>query len=90
MASAQKRVWKRDEIKGQEVYLTIFMSFLLRNEYRPEKSGQSPGGAALGPGTSLLQATLPINQLINSKGNLSLLLTELLGLVYPKQIYAPQ
>ena len=80
---------RKKEKKRKEMKLRT-MSFLLRNEYRPEKSGQSPRGAALGPGTSLLQATLPIIQLINSKGNLSLLLTELLELVYPKPVYAPR
>ena len=31
--------WKRDRIDGQKVYLAIFMSFLLRNEYLLEESG---------------------------------------------------
>ena len=31
--------WKSDKIDGQKVYLTIFMSFLLGNRYRPEESG---------------------------------------------------
>ena len=31
-ASPEKMGWKRDRIDGQKVYLTIFMSFLLRNE----------------------------------------------------------
>ena len=38
-ASLEKVGWKRDRIDGQKVYLTIFMSFLLRNEYRPKESG---------------------------------------------------
>ena len=38
-ASPEKVGWKRDGIDGQKVYLTILMSFLLRNEYRPEESG---------------------------------------------------
>ena len=38
-ASPEKVGWKTDRIDGQKVYLTIFMSFLLRNEYRPEESG---------------------------------------------------
>ena len=38
-ASPEKVGWKRDSIDGQKVYLMIFMSFLLRNEYRPEESG---------------------------------------------------
>ena len=29
----------QSSIDGQKVYLTISMSFLLRNEYRPEESG---------------------------------------------------
>ena len=33
--------WKRERIDGQKAYLTILMSFLLRNEYRPGH----PGGA---------------------------------------------
>ena len=55
-ASPEKVGWKRDQINGQKVYVTIFMSFLLRNEYRPEKSGvdnpSPPRGAAL-DGTAL-------------------------------------
>ena len=38
-ASPEKVGWKRDRIDGQKVYLTIFMSFLLRNEYLLEESG---------------------------------------------------
>ena len=38
-ASPEKVGWKRDRIDGQKVYLTIFMLFLLMNEYRPEESG---------------------------------------------------
>ena len=38
-ASPEKVGWKRDRIDGQKVYLTIFTSFLLRNEYRPQESG---------------------------------------------------
>ena len=38
-ASPEKLGWKSDRIDGQKVYLTIFMSFLLRNGYRPEESG---------------------------------------------------
>ena len=38
-ASPEKVGWKRDRIDGQKVYLTIFMSFLLKNEYRLEESG---------------------------------------------------
>ena len=38
-ASPEKVGWKRDKIDGQKVYLTNFMSFSLRNEYRPEESG---------------------------------------------------
>ena len=39
-APAQKK-WsgKEIELMGQKVYLTILMSFLLRNEYGPEESG---------------------------------------------------
>ena len=38
-ASPEKVGWKRDRIDGQKVYLTIFMSFFLRNEYLLEESG---------------------------------------------------
>ena len=38
-ASPEKVGWKTDRIDGQKVYLTILMSFLLRNEYLPEESG---------------------------------------------------
>ena len=38
-ASPEKVGWKGDRIDGQKVYLMIFMSFLLRNEYRPQESG---------------------------------------------------
>ena len=38
-ASPEKVGWKRDRIDGQKVFLTIFMSFLLRNEYWPEENG---------------------------------------------------
>ena len=31
-ASPEKVGWKRDRMDGQKVYLTIFTSFLLRNE----------------------------------------------------------
>ena len=37
-ASPEKVGWKRDSIDGQKVYLMTFMSFLLRNEDRPEES----------------------------------------------------
>ena len=37
-ARPEKVGWKGDRIDGQKVYLTIFTSFLLRNEYRPEES----------------------------------------------------
>ena len=38
-ASPERVGWKRDRIDGQKIYQTIFMSFLLGNEYRPEESG---------------------------------------------------
>ena len=38
-ASPEKVEWKRDRIDGQKLYLTIFISLLLNNEYRPEESG---------------------------------------------------
>ena len=38
-ASPEKVEWKRDRIDCQKVYLTIFMSFLLRNEYLLEENG---------------------------------------------------
>ena len=38
-ASPEKFGWKRDTIDGQKLYLTMFTSFLLRNEYRREKGG---------------------------------------------------
>ena len=38
-ASPEKVGWKSDRIDGQQVYLTIFMSFLLGNGYLPEESG---------------------------------------------------
>ena len=37
-ASPEKVGWKRDGIDGQKVYLTILMSFLLRNEYPPQST----------------------------------------------------
>ena len=37
-ASTEKVGWKRDGIDEQKVYLTIVMSFLFRNGYRPEES----------------------------------------------------
>ena len=38
-ASPEKVGWKSDRIDGQQVYLTIFMSFLFGNGYLPEESG---------------------------------------------------
>ena len=38
-ASPEKVGWKSDRIDGQKVYLTILMSFLVGNGYRPEESG---------------------------------------------------
>ena len=32
-ASLEKMGWNRDKIDGQKVYLTIFISLLLRSEY---------------------------------------------------------
>ena len=39
VASPEKLAWKTDRTDDQQVCLTICMSFLLRNEYRPEESG---------------------------------------------------
>ena len=38
-ASPEKVGWKKDGIDGQKVYLTVFMSVSLGNEYWPEESG---------------------------------------------------
>ena len=47
-ASPEKVGWERDRVDGQRAYLTILISFLLRNEYRPVESGPGPprGAAA--------------------------------------------
>ena len=58
-ASPEKVGWKRDEINGQKVYLAISMSFLLRNEYRPEKSG-------MGVSTPVHPVAPPLNRIIFS------------------------
>ena len=63
-ASPEKVGWKKDRMDGQKVYLTIFMPFLLRNEYRPEESGVYMS-TPVHPVSPPLLPNLPFSELVS-------------------------